>query len=63
VNSSPAGSARRVLLFGFGGRAEAPISPRRVVVFKPSAILKQQVNGKRSGAKTPVADLASSAPG
>jgi integration host factor subunit alpha len=43
--------------------AEAPISPRRVVVFKPSAILKQQVNGKRSGAKTPVAEPASSAPG
>jgi hypothetical protein len=24
---------------------KAPISPRRVVVFKPSAILKQRVNG------------------
>jgi integration host factor subunit alpha len=23
---------------------EAPISPRRVVVFKPSAILKQRIN-------------------
>jgi integration host factor subunit alpha len=41
---------------------EAPISPRRVVVFKPSAILKQQVNGKRSGTKTPVVEQASSAP-
>jgi integration host factor subunit alpha len=40
----------------------APISPRRVVVFKPSAILKQQMNGKRSGTKTPVAELSSSAP-
>ncbi|MBR1234602.1 integration host factor subunit alpha [Bradyrhizobium sp. AUGA SZCCT0182] len=28
---------------------EATISPRRVVVFKPSAILKQQINGKPSG--------------
>ena len=25
---------------------EATISPRRIVVFKPSAILKQQINGK-----------------
>ena len=31
--------------------AQATISPRRVVVFKPSAILKQQINGKRSGTK------------
>ena len=31
---------------------EATISPRRVVVFKPSAILKQQINGNRSGTKT-----------
>src|SRR5712671_704356 len=31
---------------------EATISPRRVLVFKPSAILKQQLNGKRSGTKT-----------
>ena len=29
----------------------ATISPRRIVVF-PSSILKQQINGKRSGAKT-----------
>ena len=41
---------------------EAPISPRRVVVFKPSAILKQQINGKRAGTKTPVAQLGSSSP-
>ena len=42
----------------------ATISPRRVVVFKPSAILKQQINGKHSGAKTTlaVAELGSSAP-
>jgi integration host factor subunit alpha len=42
---------------------EVPISPRRVIVFKPSAILKQQINGNRSGTKTPVAELGSSAPG
>ena len=41
---------------------EVPISPRRVIVFKPSAILKQQINGKRSGSKAPVAELGSSAP-
>jgi integration host factor subunit alpha len=41
---------------------EVPISPRLVVVFKPSPILKQQVNGKRSGPKTPVVEQASSAP-
>jgi integration host factor subunit alpha len=41
---------------------EATISPRRVVAFKPSAILKQQINAKQSGAKTPVAELGSSAP-
>ncbi len=41
---------------------EAPISSRQVVVFKPSAILKQQVNGKRSRTKTPVAQLGSSSP-
>ena len=41
---------------------EVPISPRRVIVFKPSAILKQQINGKRSGSKTPVAELGSLAP-
>jgi integration host factor subunit alpha len=28
---------------------EAPISPRRVIVFKPSAILKQRMNGNTSG--------------
>jgi integration host factor subunit alpha len=26
-------------------RAEVPISPRRVMMFKPSAILKQRING------------------
>jgi integration host factor subunit alpha len=41
---------------------EVPIAPRRVIVFKPSPILKQQVNGRQSGAKMPVAELASSAP-
>jgi hypothetical protein len=40
-----------------------PISPRRVIMFKPSAILKQQINGKRSGNKTPtVPEMGSSAP-
>ncbi len=39
---------------------EVPISPRRVVMFKPSAILKQQINGKRSRSKTPVVELGSS---
>jgi integration host factor subunit alpha len=39
---------------------EAAIPPRRVVVFKPSAILKQQMNGKQSGTKPPV-DFGSSA--
>ena len=34
--------------------APAKISPRTVVVFKPSAVLKQQINGKRSTAKQPV---------
>jgi integration host factor subunit alpha len=28
-----------------------PISPRRVLVFKSSAILKQRINGQRCGAK------------
>jgi integration host factor subunit alpha len=41
---------------------EAAISARRVVVFKPSAILKQEINGKRSREKTPVAELGPSAP-
>ena len=27
---------------------EATIAPRRVVVFKPSAILKQEINGRRA---------------
>jgi integration host factor subunit alpha len=39
---------------------EVPISPRRVLVFKPSAILKQDINGKRPGTKTPVPELGSS---
>lgn len=39
---------------------EVPISPRRVIVFKPSPILKHQTNGKRSGTTTPVAELGSS---
>jgi integration host factor subunit alpha len=39
----------------------ATISPRRVVVFKPSAILKQQINGKPSGSKPLIAELGSSA--
>src|SRR6266550_3170122 len=42
--------------------AEATISPRRIVMFKPSAILKQQINGKGSGTRTSaVAELGSSA--
>jgi integration host factor subunit alpha len=28
---------------------EVPISPRRVMVFKPSAILKQRINGNGDG--------------
>ena len=28
---------------------EVPISPRRVMVFKPSAILKQRINGQNTG--------------
>jgi integration host factor subunit alpha len=39
---------------------EVPISPRRVIVFKPSTILKQQVKGRRFGTKTPVMEQASS---
>ena len=31
--------------------AEVPITPRNVVVFKASAIMKQQVNGGRAGAR------------
>jgi integration host factor subunit alpha len=41
---------------------EVPISPRRVVVFKASVILRQQFNAKRSSTKTLVAELGSSAP-
>jgi integration host factor subunit alpha len=32
---------------------EAPISPRRVVVFKPSSILKQRINTGTNGRKEP----------
>jgi integration host factor subunit alpha len=42
--------------------ASAPVSARRVVVFKPSAILKQQLNGKRPASRKLVAELGSSAP-
>jgi integration host factor subunit alpha len=28
---------------------EVPTSPRRVIVFKPSAILKQRINGNSRG--------------
>ena len=41
---------------------EATVSRRRVVVFKPSAILKQRINGKRSNTKHGNAELGSSAP-
>ena len=33
--------------------AEVPISPRRVVIFKASAIMKQQINGDRPLQKKP----------
>ena len=36
---------------------EVPISPRRVMVFKPSAILKQRINGHANG-KGPVPEAA-----
>jgi hypothetical protein len=29
--------------------ARVPVSPRRVVVFKPSAVLKQRINGHSPG--------------
>jgi integration host factor subunit alpha len=32
---------------------EVPISPRRVMVFKPSAILKQRINSETEGAEAP----------
>ena len=32
---------------------EVPISPRRVMVFKPSAILKQRINSGTDGAEAP----------
>lgn len=39
---------------------EVPISPRRVVVFKPSPILKKEINGRRPGTRTPVPEQGSS---
>jgi integration host factor subunit alpha len=41
---------------------EVPIGPRRVIVFKSSPILKQQVNGRQSDTKAPFAESDSSAP-
>src|SRR6476646_10075693 len=38
---------------------EVPISPRRVLVFKPSPIVKQRVNGERASTKAPLATPAS----
>jgi len=38
-----------------------PILPRRVIAFKPSAILKQQINGRRNSAKKSATELGSSA--
>ncbi len=32
--------------------AEVPTSPRRVIVFKPSATLKQRINGNGRGGVT-----------
>ncbi|MGC2135626.1 MAG: integration host factor subunit alpha, partial [Xanthobacteraceae bacterium] len=32
---------------------EVPISPRRVMVFKPSAILKQRINAESDGSGEP----------
>jgi integration host factor subunit alpha len=40
---------------------EVPIAPRRVVVFKPSLILKQRINANWSGTKTPIVELDSAA--
>ena len=39
-----------------------PILPRRVIAFKPSAILKQQMNGRRRPTKNSAPGLGSSAP-
>ena len=38
---------------------EVPISPRRVMVFKPSAILKQRINGHAAAAVGPVGKVSS----
>ena len=40
---------------------EVPISPRRVIVFKASAILKQQINEKRPDTRASSEELGSSA--
>jgi len=40
---------------------EVPISPRRVMVFKPSAILKQRINGHAAAAAGPVGKVNSEA--
>ena len=36
---------------------EVPISPRRVMVFKPSAILKQRINGGNGSAAAAEAEV------
>ena len=41
---------------------EVPISARRVLVFKPSTIVKQRINEQRPGTPTPDTELGSSAP-
>ena len=38
---------------------EVPISPRQVLVFKASPVLKQQVNNERSSTRAPAATAAS----
>ena len=40
---------------------DAPILPRRVLVFKASPVLKQQVKGERSSTAVPAATVASQA--
>ncbi|HZP19992.1 MAG TPA: integration host factor subunit alpha [Bauldia sp.] len=35
---------------------EVPISPRRVMVFKPSNVLKQRINGALANGRSPPAD-------
>jgi integration host factor subunit alpha len=41
---------------------EVPIAPRRVLVFKPSAILKKQMRENLASGTTPIADHNCSAP-